>query len=819
MFKKIVSNLAFNPSMVAALGFYSERLKQERSIRRLGFVFIAMTMVLQMIVVASPPQPSLAASPNHILDGLSEYNSFNYNKNFLLQAWDNNTQGIREIYGYFGVTRSDLVKMTETTIRSDRGDYWTTGRNSLAGYSNVNQKYKNSQITIEYAPGKNIYMRELKAWDIRNPYNTYKGLKGTIGATGETFWILYDCGNFTKIGKYIPPPPPPPPKNPLTAACSIAGPIILREDQEEATIPVQITLPKGKTIPKGSSTSSGGGKGLHLGVTTVDANKNWDAHDKSKINAKPLVPPDKQSDYIPTKNNIGGLTYYDFNWDIDSSKYRRYYVTQEQKSSFEVSVTVRINKLDKKLVVRLLDRDLGQWLPHNSACEVPLTRETPEPPKPKVVIKKSIVDKPSILSPGDTYTYLIEYRNTVNGSVAENVKIIDDLEKANFSVVSTSPSGVNVNELGRLTFNRGNLPYSRNYESVRVTVRLKDELSSGAKVCNASKIEASNAANKTSDDVCFRVITPCIFDPSIPNSNDPNCVQPKLDCELVTFSVNRTTRQVKFRTGVTSSNKENTTIKGYDYSFGDDVEESFDSSAFRHETTHTYAPGDYEAVVTVRFMTTGQESSTDQTIDCAASISFEEDEAVGQSKTVRNITKDLSGEIAIETEVGPNDVLEYTLTTSNSQDYERINIGVSDYIGDVLDYATLDETFLEEQGGRFDEETNSVVWDDIKIPGNGEVLHSFRVKIKDPIPSTNSPSAMTTNYDCKISNEYGEEITINVDCPLVKSVETLPNTGPGTSLMAITGITIIAGYLFSRSRLLAKETELIRLDYNSTGGM
>lgn len=819
MFKKIVSNLAFNPSMVAALGFYSERLKQERSIRRLGFVFIAMTMVLQMIVVASPPQPSLAASPNHILDGLSEYNSFSYNKNFLLQAWDNNTQGIREIYGFFGVTRSDIVTMTETTIRSDRGDYWTTGRNSLSGYSNVNQKYKNSQITIEYAPGKNIYMRELKAWDIRNPYNTYKGLKGTISATGETFWILYDCGNFTKIGKYIPPPPPPPPKNPLSAVCSIAGPIILREDRKDVTIPVQITLPRGKTIPRGSSTADGGGKGLHLGVTTVNANKNWNVSNKSKLNQPPLVPPDKQSDYTPTNSNTKGLTYYDFTWNIDNVKYRRYFVTSEQKSSFEVSINVRINQLDEKLVVRLLDRDLGEWLPHNSACEVPLTRKTPEPPKPEVVIKKSIVDKPDILRPGDTYTYLIEYRNTVNGSVAENVVITDDLEIANFNVVSTSPSAVKVNELGRLTFERGALPFSRNYESVRVTVRLKDELSSGTKICNASKIEVSNGANKTSNEVCFRVITPCKFDPSIPDSSDPNCVQPKLDCELVTFSVNRTTRQVKFRTDVTSSNKANTTIKGYDYSFGDDVEESFDSSAFRHETTHTYAPGDYEAIVKIRFMTTGQETSTEQTIDCAASISFEEDEAVGQSKTVRNITTDIVGDIAIETEVGPNDILEYTLTTSNSQDYERINIEIRDYIGDVLDYATLDEAFLEEQGGRFDKETNTVVWEDVKIPANGEVLHSFRVKIKDPIPATNSPSATTTNYDCKISNEYGEEITINVDCPLVKSVETLPNTGPGASLAMMTGVTVVIGYFFSRSRLLAKETEMVRQDFIATGGM
>jgi uncharacterized repeat protein (TIGR01451 family) len=814
MFKKIVSNLPFNPSMITALGFYGDRLKKEKSVRRLSFVFIALTMIVQMLVVASPPQKSLASSPNHILDGLSRYNSTSYNKNFLLQSWDNNAD-VRAIYSYFGVTRADLSGMVADKIFSQEADYWTTGRNSLSGYSNVDQKYKNSQITIEYAPGKNIYMRELKAWDIvnRNGQDKY-GLKGTIGATGETFWILYDCGNFTKIGKYIPPPPPPPPKNPLSAVCSIAGPVILNENDKEVSIPVRITLPNGKKIPKGSQE-----KGLHLGVTTKGGNKNWNESNKATLNTPPLIPPDKQSDYIATNNSTKGLTYYDFVWNIDNDTYRRYYVTSAQDSSFEVTINVRINKLDKDLVVRLLDRDLGEWLPHNSACEVPLTRKVPEPPKPAIDITKTIIDKPAFFNPGDTFTYLLQYRNTVNASVAENVVITDELDIANFTVVSVLPAEATVNSVGLLTYERGNLPFSREYQDIRITVRLKDEISSGSKVCNVSKIAADNTSSDFSESVCVSVITPCEFDDTIEDTNDPNCRAPKVVCEVVDYAVNRTTRRVTYRTTATSTNPKNTTIKGYDYDFGDDTEVSFDSSKYEHETTHTYAPGTFDTTVTVRYTTTGQSETEDQSYNCNATINFEEDQAVGQSKAVKNITQDTDGETAATTTVNGNDVLEYTLRTTNSQNYERIDIDVSDYIGDILDYATLDLEYLEEQGGTFEKETNKVVWQDVTIPANGEVLQSFRVKIKDPIPSTNSPSAMTTGYDCKISNEYGNEITINVDCPLVKGVETLPNTGPGASLAAMTGVTAVVGYFFSRSRLLAKEVEFVRQDYVATGGM
>lgn len=819
MFKKLVANLPFNPSLIAEIGFYTERLKAEKVVRRLSFMFIVAAMFVQMFAVITPPQRSLAASANHILDGLSSYNSTEYNRNYLLKSWDENAD-VRAIYSYFGLTRSDLESTVKDTVFSQEADYWTTGRNSLSGYSEVDQQYKNTQITIEYEPGKNVYMRQLKAWDIVNKSGQNKtGLKGTIKATGETFWILYDCGNFTKIGKYIPPPPPPPPKNPLSAVCSLTGPIILKEEDKSVSIPVRITLPKGKTVPKGSTSSDGNsGTGLHIGVTTVGGNKNWNVSDNSKIAQPPLVPPDKQTDYIPTNTSTKGLSYYDFVWDVDGQTYRRYYVTSAQSTSFEVTINVKINKLDKNLAVRLLDRDLGAWLPHNSSCEVPLTRKVPPPPTPNLKIVKTILNKPSVLKPGDTFTYLIQYKNTVNASVAENVVITDKLDTEHFTVVSVSPTEAKVNSAGVLKLELGNLASSNEYQNIKITVRLKDEISSGTSVCNASKITATNA-NADEKSVCVGVITPCPYDSTVDNIDNPNCKTPKLVCEVVDYAVNRTTRKASYRTTVTSTNPANTTVKGYQYSYGDDVEESFASSQYQHEATHTYQPGEYSMNVVITFQTTGQDETTDQTITCAANIDFDEDQAVGQSKTVRNITQDKTGELAQKTTVRGKDVLEYKLATTNAQNYERTNIEVSDYIGDILDYAELDEAFLKEQGGTFDKATNKITWSNVTIPANGEVLHAFQVKIKDPIPSTNLPSAMTTNFDCKISNEYGNEITINVSCPLVKGIETLPNTGPGSSLMALTGITFIVGYFFSRSRLLAREMDLVRIDYASTGGM
>ena len=670
MFKKLVANLPFSPSLINQVGFYADRLKQERSIRRLSFLFIAITMVIQLVVIAAPPERSLAASSNHIINGLRT-------KNDILNAWDQPGSDVPAIYGLFGVTRADIEALPtnpNASVRSNDADYWSIGRNSLSGYSGINSKFKNSQLSLQYAgedtsstgDDQFIYQRELRAWDIRNPYNTYKAFKGTIAATGDPFWILIDCGNLTKIGKYTPPPPPTP---------------------------------------------------------------------------EPPKTPDPEPEPEPPK---------------------------------------------------------------------------PEPPKPKITVKKTIIDTPTTLNPGDTYTYQIEYRNTVKNSLAENVIIQDQLDIKHFDV--TAPKDLPVSN-GFLNYEVGGLPYTNNYKVLSITVRLKDQITSGTSVCNVARITSTNAPAKESAKACVGVITPCPFDNNIADVNNPNCVEPKLVCSAVDAILNRTTRKVTYKTIVTSTNLTNTTIKKYSYDFGDDTQMDYDSVALTHQASHTYAPGEYETEVTVYFRTLGQAEGNDKSITCTAAINFDEDQPLGQTKVVKNITQEIEGDAAIKAQVNGGNVLEYSLTTINSQNYERVSIDVSDYIGDILDYANIDVAFIEEQGGEFDEDTNKVLWNDISIPASSSVTHSFRVTIKDPIPSTNSPSAVSTNYDCKISNEYGNEITMNINCPLVKSLETIPNTGPGSSMAMMGGITIIVGYFFSRSRLLAKEIDIVRQDYVATGGV
>jgi len=68
MFKKLVSNLPFSPSLIGQLGFYAQRLKKEQAIRRLGLIFTVFALIIQSLAVFNPPESANASSSNNILN-------------------------------------------------------------------------------------------------------------------------------------------------------------------------------------------------------------------------------------------------------------------------------------------------------------------------------------------------------------------------------------------------------------------------------------------------------------------------------------------------------------------------------------------------------------------------------------------------------------------------------------------------------------------------------------------------------------------------------------------------------------------------------
>ncbi|HSX27691.1 MAG TPA: DUF11 domain-containing protein, partial [Patescibacteria group bacterium] len=185
------------------------------------------------------------------------------------------------------------------------------------------------------------------------------------------------------------------------------------------------------------------------------------------------------------------------------------------------------------------------------------------------------------------------------------------------------------------------------------------------------------------------------------------------------------------------------------------------------------------------------------------------------SKNARNVSAEIAN--ANNTTAKAGDIILYTLSVYNSGKIDVKDYVIQENIGDVLEYADKKDL----HGATIDSH-NNVVWPKTDIKAGQTVQKTLTVTVKNPIPTTNTPSSNPGSYDCVMTNVYKDTINIKVPCSIIKTVEkttttTLPNTGPGESLAAGFGITAVVGYFFARSRLMAEELEIVKEEYGTSG--
>jgi uncharacterized repeat protein (TIGR01451 family) len=173
---------------------------------------------------------------------------------------------------------------------------------------------------------------------------------------------------------------------------------------------------------------------------------------------------------------------------------------------------------------------------------------------------------------------------------------------------------------------------------------------------------------------------------------------------------------------------------------------------------------------------------------------------------------------------GPGDTITYTLTAKNAGKAAVKQFNFQEDLSDVLDYVARDaanKPYLKLDGGSLTS-TGLVTWPAQDIPAGGSVTHQITITVANPIPATPVSVSDSSHFDLLMTNTFGNTINIALPSPPAKTVETvattLPNTGPGSSMVIAGSIFLIAGYFYSRSRLLATETD-IELQETSAGGI
>lgn len=211
MFRKLISNLPFSPSLVGQLGFYAKRLSKEEATRRIGLIFTALALVVQCLAVFQPPQAANAASSNDFVYGGLGLGSSRSLDNFL-RPYDSNVGGLKDIMNYVGITRDEIA--------SSQFSSWMTGETLSWGH---NPRFSYAQgeraVTITNSAGQalqTVYARPMKL------ANGQDRIYGWVGHSAKIGWfaIMQECGNL--VTNSVPPPPPPPPQpNAVCQALSI----------------------------------------------------------------------------------------------------------------------------------------------------------------------------------------------------------------------------------------------------------------------------------------------------------------------------------------------------------------------------------------------------------------------------------------------------------------------------------------------------------------------------------------------------------------------------------------------------------------------
>lgn len=204
MFRRIVSNLAFSPTLVGQLGFYAKRLRKEEATRRIGLIFTVLALIVQSFAVFTPPESANAANGNNVV-----YGGFR-DKNELLSIYDRNKDSaghtdIQQIYTYFGITRQDILNGQFATFNS---------RDMNLTIKSVGRSTYAWQRTPHAIPGASstvyeslLYNFDSTSWT-KSHGSSYQAIIGKRAVDGKWFAIMAGCGNPAYIT--LPPPPPKP---------------------------------------------------------------------------------------------------------------------------------------------------------------------------------------------------------------------------------------------------------------------------------------------------------------------------------------------------------------------------------------------------------------------------------------------------------------------------------------------------------------------------------------------------------------------------------------------------------------------------------
>ncbi|MCA9334532.1 hypothetical protein KC953_00120 [Candidatus Saccharibacteria bacterium] len=189
VFRKLISNLPYSPSLITEVGFYANRLRDEDVTRRFTVLFVILAMLVQSLALISPPESANASSEQDIIrGGVSDLNDF-------LIRYDHNENDIKDIYTALGISRSEIAAAKSESIISSSNMY------SMSRYGQLSSTSK--EIALSYHRSKGgIDVRYFSPLSATTKLGQL--LNGWVGHSAALGWFGIIQANGSLVTRGIP---------------------------------------------------------------------------------------------------------------------------------------------------------------------------------------------------------------------------------------------------------------------------------------------------------------------------------------------------------------------------------------------------------------------------------------------------------------------------------------------------------------------------------------------------------------------------------------------------------------------------------------
>lgn len=131
MFRKLISNLSYSPSLIGEVAKLATRLKHEEKLRRIGLIALLIALICNLLALVNPPESSNTASGYDFLYGGV------HSKSALLEAYSSNDAHFRDVVSTLGITKSELETSTPQTISTTHSKLYLVSRKPLGAPHNT----------------------------------------------------------------------------------------------------------------------------------------------------------------------------------------------------------------------------------------------------------------------------------------------------------------------------------------------------------------------------------------------------------------------------------------------------------------------------------------------------------------------------------------------------------------------------------------------------------------------------------------------------------------------------------------------------------